>query len=216
MSRYYLISSLPSLSLDRPPQITAEAFLEACRAQLGRGDAEAAEELCSGTVVRSPKSEVLSPNAGVGDLGLRTSDSGDCPPQAQHSSAATRHPFVKAWRQKETLLRNAIVKARARARGADAVQWLCSGAAVLRQGDDTQIERLVEDAFQQPDPLRRERALDKARWAMAAELQGLDPMGINVALAYAVKLSLALRWAKLDAGRGREVFEELTEEVFSC
>jgi hypothetical protein len=168
MSRYYLIASLPTLSLDQPPQITAEAFLEACRAQLGGGDADAAEELMAGR--------------------------------------ESNHPFAKAWRTKDTLLRNAIAKARARVNGTDATQWL---RPTEGGGEDTQTERLVEDAFQQPDPLRQERALDKARWAMLEELQGLNPMDVNIVLAYAVKLSLALRWAKLDAGRGREVFEKL-------
>jgi len=166
MSQYYLISSLPALSLDHAPQITAEAFIASCRAQLGRADAEAAEALMTG--------------------------------------APSAHAFVTAWRDKDTVLRNAVAKARARAAGTDAARWLRPA-----QGYDAQIERLVEDAFQQPDPVRQERALDRARWAVAEEMQGYDPMGVRVALAYAVKLSLALRWAALDAGRGQEAFGRL-------
>ncbi|MCL2105205.1 MAG: DUF2764 domain-containing protein, partial [Kiritimatiellaeota bacterium] len=126
-------------------------------------------------------------------------------PLTPHASRNATHAFVRAWRDKDTILRNAVAKARSRSAGTDAAQWLRPA-----QGDDAQIERLVEDAFQQPDPLRRERALDRARWALVEELQGFDPMHVNVALAYAVKLALALRWAKLDAGRGREVFDQLT------
>jgi len=167
MSRYYLISSLSALSLDHAPQITAEAFLSACRAQLGRADADAAEALMTG--------------------------------------GASAHPFVTAWRERDTLLRNAVARARARSAGTDAAQWLRPV-----QGWDAQIERLVEEALQQPDPMRCERALDRVRWAAAEELQGLDPMDVKVALAYAVKLALALRWAALDKERGREVFDGLT------
>ncbi|MCL1921757.1 MAG: hypothetical protein FWG50_11925 [Kiritimatiellaeota bacterium] len=167
MSRYYLIASLPTLSLEQPPQITAEAFLLSCREQLGRAEAEAAEALMTG--------------------------------------AGSAHPFVSAWREKDTLLRNAVAKARARAAGADASRWLRHA-----QGCDAQVERLAEDAMQQPDPAKQERALDKARWVAVEGLQGLDPMGANVPLAYAVKLALALRWAALDAGRGQEAFDGLT------
>lgn len=166
MSRYYLISSLPMLSLEQTPGITAEAFLAACRAQLGQADADAAEALMTG--------------------------------------APSAHPFAAAWRDKDTVLRNAVAKARARAAGTDAAQWLRQA-----QGCDAQIERLAEDALQQPDPIRQERALDKARWLAAEELQGHDPMGAGVPLAYAVKLALALRWAALDAARGQATFDAL-------
>ena len=168
MSHYYLISSLPLVSLDQPPQVTAEGFLGLCRAWLGGAAAEAAEALMTGK--------------------------------------PSGHPFVKAWRGKDTLLRNVVAKARARAAGTDAEQWLRPA-----QEEDTQIERLVEDALQQPDPFRTERALDRVRWDVAEEMQGFDLMTIDAVLAYAVKLSLALRWATLDAGRGREVFENLTQ-----
>jgi len=166
MSHYYLIASLPLLDFNQPPQITAEVFLESCRAQLSGAVAGAAEALMTGK--------------------------------------PSGNPFVKAWRGKDTLLRNAVAKARARAAGTDP-------GPCLRpvQEDDAQIERLVEDAFQQPDPLRVERALDRVRWTMAEEMLGLDLMDVSVVLAYAVKLSLVLRWAALDAGRGREMFDKL-------
>lgn len=167
MNRYFLISSLPTLSLDHAPQITAERFLESCRTYLGDAEADAAEALMTG-----------GPSA---------------------------HPFAAAWRGRDALLRNAVAKARARAAGTEASRWLRDTGGAW----DAQAERVAEEALQQPDPMRRERALDRARWAMAEELQGLDPMGADVVLAYAVKLSLALRWAALDAGLGLEAFDAL-------
>ena len=125
--------------------------------------------------------------------------------EALMTSKPSTHPFVTAWRNKDTALRNAIVKARAD--NADPAQWL---RPVLGD-DDSEIERLVEEAFRQSDPLRQENALDKARWILVEGLQGLDPTDIKVVLAYAVKLSLALRWAALDAERGRETFNTLTQ-----
>ena len=176
-----------------------------CRKCLGGGDADAAEALMRGSGVQGFRDSGVKGLRGQGVKEYASESESCLPLTPEPLNPLTPHPFVRAWRDKDTILRNAVAKARSRAAGTDAAQWLRPA-----QGDDAQIERLVEDAFQQPDPLRRERALDRARWAMVEELQGFDPMHVNVALAYAVKLALALRWAKLDAGRGREVFDGLT------
>jgi hypothetical protein len=173
MSIYYLISSLPMLSLDQRPLITVEAFVEACRAQLSPEDAEAAEALLRHT--------------------------------------PSRHPFVAAWRDKDALLRNAIARARADRANVEEARWLRP-----TEGYDTCIDLLVEEAFQQTDPLTLERELDLVRWMIAENLQGYDPMSTNVALGYAIKLTLAWRWANLDMDQGRATFEKLTtQEILS-
>jgi hypothetical protein len=171
MSTYYLISSLPMLSLDSQPLITAEAFLEACRAQLNAEDADAAEALIQNT--------------------------------------PSQHPFVLAWRDKDTILRNAIARSRARLADMDAERWIRP-----TEGCDPCIDLLVNDAFEQPDPLKREKELDDTRWVIAESLQGYDPMSVSVALGYAIKLALAWRWANLNADKGRETFEQLTNKEF--
>lgn len=171
MSIYYLISSLPMLSLDQRPLITVAAFLEACRAQLRHEDAEAAEALIRHT--------------------------------------PSRHPFVAAWRDKDALLRNAIARARADRANIEEERWLRP-----TEGYDTCIDLLVEEAFQQTDPLTLERELDLVRWMLAENLQGYDPMSTHVALGYAIKLTLAWRWAKLDTDQGRAIFEHLANNKF--
>lgn len=167
MSLYYLLASLPTLTFDATPSLSAAAFLEACRAQLGEADAEAADALFHG--------------------------------------APSSHPFAAAWRDKEAILRNAVARERARAAGLDATRWLRP-----TDGCDTQIESLVEDAFQEGDPLKKEKALDQARWTAAEELQGPDPLSVKVALAYAVKLAILARWSARRADRGHKVFDTLT------
>jgi len=167
MSLIYLISSLPMLSLDTAPGMTPDAFLAACREQLGEQAVAAVEALLNGQ--------------------------------------ALAHPFVEVWLDKEAILRNAVARKRARAAGGDQDRWQRPAC-----GCDSQIEAGVEDAFEEPDPLTRERALDKARWLIAGELQGTDPLSLNVAFAYAVKLAITSRWHALDAARGQQMFDSLT------
>ncbi|MDR2849565.1 MAG: DUF2764 family protein [Verrucomicrobiota bacterium] len=115
------------------------------------------------------------------------------------------HPFVEAWTDKEALLRNAAARQRARASGGDAARWLRPA-----QGCDTRIEAGVEEAFQEGDPLKREKALDRLRWTLLDELQGCDPLSVRVVFAYAAKLALAARRAALDPAKGSAVFDTLT------
>lgn len=119
------------------------------------------------------------------------------------------HPFVVAWRDKETIFRNAIAYARANATGADVEPWIRP-----TQGCDLSYEVLVDEAFQQTDPLQRERELDRLRWEIAESLQDYDPMSPTVALAYAIKLGLAWRWANLNTDKGQTTFEQLTNKDF--
>jgi len=116
------------------------------------------------------------------------------------------HPYARAWRNTETLLRNAAARQRALRRGADAAlhQRPASGC-------DLRLERAVEEAFQAPDPLQRERRLDTLRWRLAEELQGLDPLGVRVVLAYALKLRFAGRWAGRTPEAGRAAAAALTD-----
>jgi len=121
---------------------------------------------------------------------------------------ASDHPFVSALRDKETILRNSVARRRAarRAEAADSQRWLRP-----TQGCDSQIENRVDDAFEESDPLSRERELDKIRWIIAEELQGPDPLDKRAVFAYAVKLAILARWQSLETDRGRSVFDGLTE-----
>ncbi len=118
----------------------------------------------------------------------------------------SEHPFVVAWRNKETILRNAVARHRGRIAGLDPAHWLRPVS-----GCDAQIESFVEDTFQEGDPLEREKELDEARWAIAEDLQGYDPLDIKVVFAYAIKLVILSRWSALQAEHGRKAFDKLTQ-----
>lgn len=122
------------------------------------------------------------------------------------NNVPSEHPFVSAWMDKETILRNALVQVRARAAGVDA-----SLHTRYAHGCDKKIESDVEDAVQHHDPLQKERSIDKIRWETAEEIQGPDPLHINAIFAYAVKLTIVTRWSKRTLESGKETFGELTK-----
>ena len=110
--------------------------------------------------------------------------------------APSDHPFVVAWRDRDAQLRNAVARARA-TQGADASRWLRAHG-----GWSAAVESGGAAAFQEPDPLRRDRAIARLRWDQANELAGLDPFSAAAVLAYAVRLSIAADLAKADETAG--------------
>lgn len=108
------------------------------------------------------------------------------------------HRFVRAWLWHETQLRNAVARHRASRLGLDPGPWTHP-----HEGYDVALERGVAAAFQESDPLRREKALDALRWRRAGELGGFDPLAPSAILAYFLRLRLAARAAARDAVQGR-------------
>ena len=113
-------------------------------------------------------------------------------------------PFARAWRDRDVLIRNASARARAARVGRDAAPYLREG-----QGFDSSIEHAVEEAFSRANPVERERALDRRRWAQIDELAGHDLFAAGSLLAYGLKLKLAERWAGLSEDEGLRKTEEI-------
>ena len=90
--------------------------------------------------------------------------------------------------------------------GKDPARWLRPVS-----GCDLRLERLVEAALQEQDPLQKERALDRARWITADDLAGPDPLARERLFAYAIQLGILMRWQNRDAETGRQTFLKLTE-----
>lgn len=116
------------------------------------------------------------------------------------------HAFTQAWRERETRLRNAVVRVRAMRAGRDP-------GAHLRpeRGFDVYTLKAVDDAFARATPAERELELDRFRWTVLDELGGRDGFTTEAVLVYALKLRIAARWAALDERTGRRVAEELIE-----
>ena len=121
------------------------------------------------------------------------------------SAEPSAHPMVKAWRDLEAAIEIAIGRRRLARRGGEARKHFAPPETSVCP---VWLTRMVDAAFESaPDPLAREDALLKVRWAAAESLGGFDPMGKGQIFAYAVKLRLTLRRAALDATRGAERLE---------
>ncbi|MGN0844510.1 MAG: DUF2764 family protein [Kiritimatiellia bacterium] len=120
-----------------------------------------------------------------------------------------RHSYVRAWRAIDTQFRNAVARQRAARLAArqggdrggvssgDASKWLHP-----HEGWSVALETAVTAAFQEANPLKRERALARIRWDWAEELAGRDPFSAEAIFAYGLRLQLATRLAAVDAGKG--------------
>jgi len=111
---------------------------------------------------------------------------------------------IRRWGDIETQIRNAAATQRAARARAEAGPFL----RPCRQLD-VFLDRAVTEAMAKTQPLERELALDRVRWAALDELARQDPFGLAALAAYAVKLSLAERWNRLTPEAGREALDAL-------
>lgn len=110
---------------------------------------------------------------------------------------AADDPLSREWRAVETTLRNASARQRAARLGVEVRPH-------LRESDgDAGLEAAVVAAFNAPDPLAREIALETIRQTALERLAGFDPFTFRALQCYALRLHLAWRRADLDAERGR-------------
>ena len=126
--------------------------------------------------------------------------------QADHGSA--RSTFAARWFAAETQLRNAVARTRAARRGVEALPFLHEHA-----GFSVQIEQAVTEAYGRGNPLERELALDRLRWAQLEELSRESPFGVEAVLAYGLKLQLVERWAGLTDEAGQAALQAAVKQV---
>lgn len=119
--------------------------------------------------------------------------------RALGSGEECAHPWVRAYRNAETQVRNCVARERAARLGGDV-----DAERFTRQhtGWSCEIERTVQDAFREPDPAARHRALARLRWNLAEDAAGFDFSAIDAILAFRVKLGILEDLAKADAEKG--------------
>jgi hypothetical protein len=118
----------------------------------------------------------------------------------------SQHPFATAWRNMTRQVRNAIARQRATRFQRDPSPYLRT-----HEGFDVWIEHAVAEAFQRPNPLERQRSLDRLLWDRAGELAAGDPFSGAAVFAYAVRLQLVERWSAMDEEAGMQVVTAKTK-----
>lgn len=115
---------------------------------------------------------------------------------------------AKRWLDGERQLRNAV--ARRRAAG-----WGVAADAFLREheGFIVEIEDAVAHAFETPDALQREHALDALRWHLLGELAGVVPWGFAAVFAYLRRLEIVHAWSQRDAAEGRRKLQNILDRL---
>lgn len=112
--------------------------------------------------------------------------------------------LARRWWNDEVQLRDAVVRVRAKNLKTDPARFI-----QLNEGQNLSIGKAVAEAFIRENPLEQESGLDRIRWALADELTLGNAFGFPAVLAFAVKLRIAERWAKMDDAAGRKHVEEL-------
>jgi hypothetical protein len=128
------------------------------------------------------------------------------------NGSAGSHRALLRWYRWETALRNALARARASARGADAERYLrpLPDLPVENGGADTvECEALARAALAAATPLAGQEQLDRARWSLFDSLEIGHPFALDVLIAYRLKLGLLERRALAAGDRGREVVERI-------
>lgn len=139
--------------------------------------------------------------------------------------AASKCRFLRRWSEFDRTLRNVAAAVTARAAGRaveevvvgddDLVGQLCRSSASdfgLR-GELPYVDAVIAAVNDEPNLLEKEHKIDRIRWNEASELATFDYFDINAILSYLVRVNIVARWARLDAARGRELFERLLRDL---
>jgi TfoX/Sxy family transcriptional regulator of competence genes len=114
---------------------------------------------------------------------------------------------IAAWQDWEIYLRNAIAELRAAKLHKKATEWLRDGAG-LYPGD----RKRLEDAFNQPTPRDRERAIDAMRWQQLEQLGAQHFFDVSTLELYTMKLLLSEKQVGRNLERGSKAYQELVEQ----
>jgi len=133
--------------------------------------------------------------------------------------------FLRAWAAFDRNLRNvtAAVTARAVQRpveevtvgGGDVVDQLqrSSAADFGLRGELPYIDAVIAAVGEEGSLVEKEHKIDLIRWNESVELATFDYFDMNAVLSYLVRINLVARWMRLDAVRGREMFDRLIAEL---
>lgn len=137
----------------------------------------------------------------------------------------SRSRFLRAWSEFDRTLRNVMAALAARAASRPVEEVVVGGGDVAEQlqrssaadfglrGELPFIDSVIAAMNDEANLMEKERKIDLVRWEEASELATFDYFNINAIHSYLVRISIVARWARLDAARGREMFNRLLAEL---
>jgi hypothetical protein len=126
------------------------------------------------------------------------------------NSALSPASAAGKWNNWETCLRNFMTRTRAGKLNRDT-------ANSLREEKDffSEIERGAQDAFSAPNPLEREKMLDKLRWTQLEDLESGHHFDFDKLCIYRIKLLLREKWTNRKKEQGEENLNGVVEKVYA-
>lgn len=190
---YYLISSLPTLSLDetnKKLKIDVDEFSQQCLANVSEDELKLIEQIS------------LIPSSTM----IEGDDDGEFLTNVNNSTSVDTSVAEK-WYKWEICLRNAIAKKRA-PRSRDL-------SDILQTEYDfySEIERCIQNAYSTNNPLERENMFDKLRWAFLDELENEHQFDFGFLCIYKIKLLLVLKRLQRDESVAYECLESVVENL---
>lgn len=137
----------------------------------------------------------------------------------------SRSRFLRAWSEFDRTLRNVMAALAARAASRPVEEVVVGVGDVAEQlqrssaadfglrGELPFIDSVIAAMNDEANLMEKERKIDLVRWEEASELATFDYFNINAILSYLVRINIVARWARLDAARGREMFNRLLAEL---
>lgn len=137
----------------------------------------------------------------------------------------SRSRFLRVWSEFDRTLRNVMAALAARAASRPVEEVVVGGGDVAEQlqrssaadfglrGELPFIDSVIAAMNDEANLMEKERKIDLVRWEEASVLATFDYFNINAILSYLVRINIVARWARLDAARGREMFNRLLAEL---
>ena len=129
--------------------------------------------------------------------------------------------FLRAWSAFDRTLRNVAAAVTARAAGRPVEEVTVGGGDVVDQlqrssaadfglrGELPYIDAVIAAVNDEANLVEKEHKIDLIRWNESLELATFDYFDIAAILSYLVRINIVARWMRLDAARGREMFDRL-------
>ena len=129
--------------------------------------------------------------------------------------------FLREWSAFDRTLRNVAAAVTARAAGRPVEEVTVGGGDVVEQlqrssaadfglrGELPCVDAVIAAVNDEANLVEKEHKIDLIRWNEAQELATFDYFDIAAILSYLVRINIVARWTRLDAARGREMFDRL-------